>query len=99
MLPEACRGDHVAFAAPGSAMRAAAPGGGWNVVRGTSFASPIVAGMLAQSLSKPDPAHARAAIAGLTAKAVDLGAKGRDSTYGQGLVGASYRIPAEAGTP
>ena len=99
VLPEACRGEHVAFAAPGSEMRAAAPGGGWNAVRGTSFASPIVAGMLARALQKPDPEKARATIAALTAQAEDLGAKGRDTTYGRGLVGASYRVPVEPATP
>lgn len=93
VLPEACRGAQVAYAAPGADMRAAAPGGGWAEVRGTSFASPIVAGLLAASLSSPDSAQARAAREKLTAMAVDLGAKGVDTTYGNGLVGASLRIP------
>jgi subtilisin family serine protease len=93
VLPEACRGTQVAYAAPGADMRAAAPGGGWAEVRGTSFASPIVAGLLAASISSPDSAQAQAAREKLTAMAVDLGAKGFDTTYGNGLVGASLRTP------
>ena len=41
----------------------------------------------------PDPAQAQAAREKLTAMAVDLGAKGVDTTYGNGLVGASLRVP------
>lgn len=97
VLPEACRGKHVAYAAPGAEMRAAALGGGWSEVRGTSFAAPIVAGLLAGSLASPDPARARAALEKLTATAVDLGPKGIDTTYGKGLVGASLRVPPGPG--
>ncbi|MGB5132299.1 MAG: S8 family serine peptidase [Steroidobacteraceae bacterium] len=97
VLPEACRGKHVAYAAPGADMRAAAPGNGWAEVRGTSFASPIVAGLLAASLANPDPAKAQAAREQLTALAVDLGPKGVDTTYGNGLVGASLRVPPKPG--
>jgi subtilisin family serine protease len=93
VLPEACRGKHVAYAAPGADMRAAAPGGGWSEMRGTSFAAPIVAGLLAGSLPEPDPERARRALEQLTAVAVDLGPKGVDTTYGKGLVGASLRMP------
>ena len=96
VLPEACRGTHVAYAAPGAEMLAAQVGGGWNVVRGTSFATPIVAGLLAAWLPEPDPGTARTALEQLTAMAVDLGPKGVDPTYGKGLVGASLRVPAEA---
>jgi subtilisin family serine protease len=95
VLPEACRGKHVAFAAPGANMRAAQAGGGWSEVRGTSFATPIVAGLLAGTLAEPDPAQAQAALERLTAMAVDLGPEGVDPTYGKGLVGASLRMPAE----
>jgi len=88
VLPEACRGEHVDFAAPGAGLRAAQVGGGFAEVRGTSFATPTVAGLLAGSLPKPDPAQARAAVADLEARALDLGRKGGDTTYGKGLVGA-----------
>ncbi len=87
VLPEACRGDHVDFAALGDGVRAAQVGGGFAELRGTSFATPIVAGLLAGSLPQPDPAGAQAALADLGARAVDLGRKGTDTTYGRGLVG------------
>ncbi|MGE0031451.1 MAG: S8 family serine peptidase [Steroidobacteraceae bacterium] len=88
VLPEACRGEHVDFAALGAGVRAAQIGGGFGEQRGTSFATPFVAGLLAGSLLQPDPAKAEAAIADLGARAVDLGRKGIDTTYGRGLVGA-----------
>ncbi|HEY7753613.1 MAG TPA: S8 family serine peptidase [Steroidobacteraceae bacterium] len=90
-LPEACRGEHVDFAAPGAGIRAAQPGGGFAGMRGTSFATPVVAGLLAGSLTEPEPGAARAALAALAAQAVDLGREGADTTYGRGLVGAALR--------
>lgn len=46
-LLEAGRASHLDFAAPGADMAAAAPGRGYSVVRGTSFAAPLVAARLA----------------------------------------------------
>jgi subtilisin family serine protease len=89
VLLEAGRGAHVAFAAPGADLVAARPGGGYGAVRGTSFAAPIVAGLLASRCAEPDPACASAAVAALAHEAVDLGATGRDPVYGYGLVGAA----------
>ena len=43
VLPEACRGEQVDFAAAGAGFSAAAVGGGFEEIRGTSFATPIVA--------------------------------------------------------
>ena len=57
-------------------------------VRGTSFAAPIVAGLLARALAQPDPAARDRAVAALTGIAEDLGPRGRDDIYGAGLVGA-----------
>ena len=90
-LLEAGRGPQVDFAAPGSDIAAATPSGGYVAVRGTSFSAPIAAGLLAQRLPHPDPAQARAAVAALSSGAVDLGAKGIDTTYGAGLVGNGIR--------
>ena len=86
-LLEACRGKQVKFSAPGADMSAANPSQTYAVVRGTSFAAPIVAGLLAEVLSQPDKAAAQHAIADLAAHAVDLGAPGPDPIYGFGLVG------------
>jgi hypothetical protein len=90
VLLEACRGRHVRLSAPGADIAAALAGSpeGYGVVRGTSFAAPIVSGLLARDLREPDTAVAGRALAVLTAQAVDLGAPGRDDVYGAGLVGA-----------
>jgi hypothetical protein len=88
VLPEACRGEQVDFAAVGAGFSAAAVGGAYEEIRGTSFATPIVAGLLARALQSPDRAQARAALDALAAAAIDLGNNGTDPSYGKGLVGA-----------
>lgn len=82
ILPEAARGAQVDFTAPGADMAAAAGGGGWTAVRGTSFAAPVVAGLLA-----------RRGAAVVAREAVDLGARGPDPVFGRGLVGVASRVP------
>ena len=91
VLVEAQRGVQVKFAAPGADMAAARLHQGYALVRGTSFASPIVAGLLALELRTPDPAAAQQAVAALGRRALDLGAPGLDPVYGYGLVGADLR--------
>jgi subtilisin family serine protease len=71
-------------------MSAADIGGKYSAVRGTSFAAPIVAALLAQSLGAPDLKSSDAAIETLAQSAIDLGPPGRDLTYGFGLVAADY---------
>jgi hypothetical protein len=91
VLLEACRGKQVDFAAPGADMAAANLSPTFAAVRGTSFAAPIVAGLLAASLREPDRAAAAKAMENLTRAAVDLGSHGFDKTYGNGLVGDALR--------
>jgi subtilisin family serine protease len=92
VLIEAARGPQVMFASPGADLAAASIAHGYAAVRGTSFAAPIVAGLLAANITAPGTDNADAAIAALAKSAIDLGAPGRDLTYGFGLVGAEYRI-------
>jgi subtilisin family serine protease len=92
VLIEAARGLQVMFAAPGADLAAAAGGHTYAAVRGTSFAAPFVAALLAAGLSAPNSADAAAALDALAKAAVDLGPPGRDLTYGYGAVGATYRI-------
>ncbi|MDO8457918.1 MAG: S8 family serine peptidase [Burkholderiaceae bacterium] len=94
VLPEAAQGPQVMFAAPGADLVAADASGGYTRVRGTSFAAPLVAGLLAQSLSSPNPAAAGKALARLATSAVDLGAPGWDPVFGLGLVGEGQVRPA-----
>jgi subtilisin family serine protease len=48
-LTEAGKAAHLDFAAPGADMAAALPGKGYAIVRGTSFAAPLVAARLAMA--------------------------------------------------
>lgn len=97
---EAERGPQVMFAAPGADIPAATLSDDFEKVRGTSFAAPLVAGLLAERLQDMasgrdpgpapavDPDAARAAIAALAQAAIHLGAPGRNTIFGYGLVGA-----------
>ena len=91
VLIEACRGSHVDFAAPGADMAAAGLDAEFSLVRGTSFAAPIAAGLFARQLMEVDRARADAAVTALTSQAIDLGTRGPDKVYGTGLVGDSLR--------
>ncbi|HCZ47585.1 MAG TPA: hypothetical protein DCZ11_01105, partial [Gammaproteobacteria bacterium] len=91
VLPEAGRGPHVSFAAPGADL-AAASADGYTVVRGTSYAAPVVAGLLAARAGEPASDGARQALSALVATATDLGSPGRDPIFGHGLVGERLRL-------
>ena len=91
VLLEACRGPQVAFAAPGGDMAAAASGGSFGAVRGTSFSAPIVAGLMALHLQDSGEGTEQTP-ALLATDAVDLGRPGRDEIYGAGLVGDRFRV-------
>ncbi len=96
VLPEAGRGPQVMFAAPGSQMVSASIGAPpYRVVRGTSFAAPIVAALLAGMHSRPDKLAANNAISNLAKQARPTNSA--DATVisneiGYGVVGASHRI-------
>lgn len=81
-LVEAGRSLHLDFAAPGADMAAAAASGGLGTVRGTSYAVPLVAGLLARS-----------PLSAVRAGAKDLGPKGPDKIFGNGLVCSECRTP------
>ena len=95
-LLEAARGRQVDFAAPGADIAAAGKTHAYAAVRGTSFAAPIVAGLLVAEMHAPDPAAAERALATLARLAIDLGSPGPDTTYGHGLVGDALRIELAA---
>jgi serine protease AprX len=72
--------------APGEDITCAVPGGGWKTVDGTSFACPIVAGIIAMILQlkpglSPDQVQSL-----LQDNAEDAGISGPDNTYGYGIV-------------
>jgi len=96
LLPEGARGPQVMFVAPGADMAAAANGAqGFVPVRGTSFAAPFVAGLLAATYQVATPAGAGAAIAQLTTTAHELPSAPRDG-YGRGLVAEDLRTAPDA---
>lgn len=94
VLVEACRGEQVDFAALGADMKAATQAPDiYAQVRGTSFAAPMVAALMAGDLASPDVAERERVIAKWTSAAVDLGKRGRDDVYGAGELGD---LPAAA---
>ena len=95
LLVEAERGPQVAFAAPGAEMAAAELPDGYAPVRGTSFAAPLVTGLLASRLIEPDRVQAQAAVASLAGSAIHMGSRGRNPDYGFGIVGEGLRIPPD----
>jgi len=90
VLLEACGGNHVLFAAPGADMLAAQPGNGYATVRGTSYAAPLVTGLVQRLLVRDAPGLQRV-VQLLAATAADRGSKGRDSRYGLGVVARDLR--------
>ncbi|WP_377704075.1 S8 family serine peptidase [Pseudoduganella sp. UC29_71] len=96
-LPEAARGPQVMFAAPGSQMVSAAVGTPpYRVVRGTSFAAPIVAALLAGALPRPAPDAAREALAALARQAVGAAPGTQSNETGHGVLGAAFRTDPSA---
>lgn len=91
-LPEAGRGPQVMFAAPGSHMVSAVPGSPpYRQVRGTSYAAPIVAALLARHLQRPDRDEARRAVSLLVREAAAGGPGSVSNATGHGVLGASLR--------
>lgn len=86
LLPEANRGDYVAFAAPGVDVLIVSPSGAYGTSSGTSMAAAHVSGAIALLLER-NPSLTPDDIAALLGKtALDLGKKGRDKTFGLGLI-------------
>lgn len=93
VLPEAGRGPQVMFAAPGNNMVSAAVGEpAFRQVRGTSFAAPIVAAMLAGGLAHPDPSAASRTLAALAKQAAKTNGGIISNETGLGIVGQEFRI-------
>ncbi|MEP7314870.1 MAG: S8 family serine peptidase [Pseudomonadota bacterium] len=92
ILKEAVRGPHITFAAPGADMPAAQIWSGYEDVRGTSFAAPLVAGLLANRLALAGPdASPSAQIEALALEAEHPERKSRDAKFGRGLVARAVR--------
>jgi hypothetical protein len=87
-------GTYIAMAAPGAGIWSTTLGGGYGAVSGTSFSSPITAGVVALMMSAA-PSLLNSKIESLLfSTAVDLGAAGRDPYYGYGRVDAARAVQA-----
>lgn len=77
------RGDYVDIAAPGVALPVASAGG-VSTASGTSFAAPFVVAALA--IEYDAEGRAGRARRSVLNRALDLGPRGRDQSYGEGLL-------------
>ncbi len=96
------RGPFVDLVAPGTAIRTTAMGGAYTLANGTSFAAPIVAGVAALAWSVNPELRPTSIRSILTAGAMDLGAAGKDNTFGHGRIdafGAVDRARSTAESP
>ncbi|MBU1048694.1 S8 family serine peptidase [Candidatus Bipolaricaulota bacterium] len=82
------RGPEVAFCAPGEGITSFLPGGQTATRSGTSFAAPHVSGTLALILSAYPSLTPVQAVNLLVGSLIDLGIKGTDPSFGQGLIDA-----------
>jgi subtilisin family serine protease len=92
-------GDHIDFAAPGVSIWTAASISGGRFRSGTSYATPFVSAALASARARSPGKKAREIVAEAARGVIDLGAPGRDATYGWGLVQAPSPCGESAVTP
>ena len=78
-------GPHIDFSAPGYAIYSTSVSG-YTTGNGTSYATPLVAGIFASLFSINPALSAEDAVSILKATALDLGDSGRDDYYGWGRV-------------
>jgi thermitase len=92
-------GPFVDVSAPGAGIYTTAMGGGYASVNGTSFSSPITAGVIALMM-KANPSLSPAKLVELLKGSTkDLGDAGWDQYYGTGRVDAAAAVLAAANAP
>jgi len=87
LMAQSNRGPYVFLSAPGVNMLAPV-GGGADLVTGTSFAAAVATGAIANLIHAAPERSADWIAAALSSTARDLGAVGRDTDFGYGLVDA-----------
>jgi hypothetical protein len=90
-------GTYVDLTAPGVNIVTTTAGGGYGGVSGTSFSSPIAAGVAALVLSRNPSLSAQQLVTLLEQNSDDLGALGYDPIFGWGRVNASRAVVAAGG--
>jgi subtilisin family serine protease len=91
---QANRGTHIAVAAPGVNILAAAPEGSYLMQSGTSFAAAQVSGIAALLIERNPKLDAASIRRILMATAHDLGVPGHDDQFGSGLADALAAVKA-----
>lgn len=86
---KAVRGNHVDFSAPGVDIYINTEGQK-RYISGTSIAAPFITAAIASSLSNEDYKNRDDIIQHFSSSAKDLGPKGKDATFGFGLINAQY---------
>ena len=89
-------GNFIALAAPGAGIWSTVRGGGYGAVSGTSFSSPVTAGVVALMMAAQPGLPNTQVESLLFSTAVDLGTAGRDPYYGYGRVNAASAVQAAA---
>jgi thermitase len=90
-------GNYVDVSAPGAGIWTTARGGGYAAVSGTSFASPVTAGVVALMMSA-NPALKPTELENiLKTTAVDLGTAGNDQLFGAGRINAAAAVQKAKG--
>lgn len=92
-------GPFVDFSAPGSSIYTTRSGGSYSYASGTSFSSPIVAGVIALVIGNDPTLNAQEVYDALKNSAVDKGDQGRDDYYGWGIVDAYAALPQNNSPP
>ncbi|MHB8651863.1 MAG: S8 family serine peptidase [Minisyncoccota bacterium] len=90
-------GSDVDLSAPGAGIWSTTVGGGYDAVSGTSFSSPIVAGVAALMIAKNPSLTSSQIYSILKSTSVDLGTAGYDIYYGAGRVNALAAVRAAGG--
>jgi subtilisin family serine protease len=85
-------GPAVDVVAPGVSVFVPSRGGGWTWVSGTSYSTPIASGVLALIWSANPSLTPDQAMTALYQSCDDLGAPGRDNTFGWGRVNAARAL-------
>jgi thermitase len=92
------RGNYVDLSAPGTSILTTNRGGGYVRVQGTSFSSPVVAGVIALMRKANGTLSAADLVTLVKANADDRGAAGWDSSFGYGRVNAWRAVAAAVGS-
>ncbi len=90
-------GDYVDVSAPGAGIWTTTRGGGYAAVSGTSFASPVTAGVIALMMSAKPTLKPAEIESMLKSTVVDLGAAGVDREFGSGRINAAAAVAKAKG--